>query len=202
MYKNKPSGSLGDAGCFSAHPLKNLNACGDSGYMTTNNYKIYLKAKSLVNHGMEKRNIIKNFGYVSRMDNLQALILNHRLDNLDKLIAKRRNNAKFYFNNLRKEIFIPEEKKHEFNSYHTFVIQTKKRDDLKKYLEKKGITVVIHYPIPIHLQPASKFLGYKKGDFPVTEKLAKTMLTLPITQELKISELKYIVESVNSYFSK
>ena len=202
LYKNKPSGSLGDAGCFSAHPLKNLNACGDSGYMTTNNYKIYLKAKSLVNHGMEKRNIIKNFGYVSRMDNLQALILNHRLDNLDKLIAKRRNNAKFYFNNLRKEIFIPEEKKHEFNSYHTFVIQTKKRDDLKKYLEKKGITVVIHYPIPIHLQPASKFLGYKKGDFPVTEKLAKTMLTLPITQELKISELKYIVESVNSYFSK
>ena len=107
------------------------------------------------------------------MDNLQALILNHRLDNLDKLIAKRRNNAKFYFNNLRKEIFIPEEKKHEFNSYHTFVIQTKKRDDLKKYLEKKGITVVIHYPIPIHLQPASKFLGYKKGDFPVTENWLK-----------------------------
>lgn len=202
LYKNKPSGSLGDAGCFSAHPLKNLNACGDSGYMTTNNYKVYQKAKSLVNHGMEKRNIIRNFGYVSRMDNLQALILNHRLDNLDKLIAKRRNNAKFYFNNLTKEIFIPEEKKYEFNSYHTFVIQTKKRDNLKRYLEKKGIKVLIHYPIPIHLQPASKFLGYKKGDFPITEKLAKTMLTLPITQELKTSEIKYIVNKINTYFNK
>jgi len=202
LYKNKPSGSLGDMGCFSSHPLKNLNACGDGGYMTTNNFKIYQKAKSLVNHGMEKRNIIKNFGYVSRMDNLQALILNHRLDNLDDLILKRRKNARFYFDNLTSDIFIPEEKTHEFNTYHTFVIQTKKRNQLKKYLEKNGIPSLIHYPVPIHLQPAAKFLGHKKGDFPMTEKLSNTMLTLPINQELKLSELKYIVKTINLYFRK
>ena len=202
LYKNKPSGSLGDMGCFSSHPLKNLNACGDGGYMTTNNFKIYQKAKSLVNHGMEKRNIIKNFGYVSRMDNLQALILNHRLDNLDDLILKRRKNARFYFDNLTSDIFIPEEKTHEFNTYHTFVIQTKKRNQLKKYLEKNGIPSLIHYPVPIHLQPAAKFLGHKKGDFPMTEKLSNTMLTLPINQELKLSELKYIVKTINLYFRR
>ena len=189
-------------GCFSSHPLKNLNACGDGGYMTTNNFKIYQKAKSLVNHGMEKRNIIKNFGYVSRMDNLQALILNHRLDNLDDLILKRRKNARFYFDNLTSDIVIPEEKTHEFNTYHTFVIQTKKRNQLKKYLEKNGIPSLIHYPVPIHLQPAAKFLGHKKGDFPMTEKLSNTMLTLPINQELKLSELKYIVKTINFYFSR
>lgn len=202
LYKNQPSGSLGDIGCFSAHPLKNLNACGDSGYLTTNNYKIYIKAKSLINHGMERRNIIKNFGYVSRMDNLQALILNHRLKNLDKLILRRRKNAEFYITNLTKEIFIPIEKKYEFNSYHTFVVQTKKRNELKKYLEFNGIPALIHYPIPIHLQPASKFLGYKKGDFPMTEKLSRTMLTLPVNQELKLDELKYIVNTINNYFKR
>jgi len=151
---------------------------------------------------MEKRNIIKNFGYVSRMDNLQALILNHRLDNLDDLILKRRKNARFYFDNLTSDIFIPEEKTHEFNTYHTFVIQTKKRNQLKKYLEKNGIPSLIHYPVPIHLQPAAKFLGHKKGDFPMTEKLSNTMLTLPINQELKLSELKYIVKTINLYFRR
>ena len=97
---------------------------------------------------------------------------------------------------------IPEEKTHEFNTYHTFVIQTKKRNQLKKYLEKNGIPSLIHYPVPIHLQPAAKFLGYKKGDFPMTEKLSNTMLTLPINQELKLSELKYIAKTINFYFSR
>ena len=90
-YKNRPSGSWGDTGCFSAHPLKNLNAMGDSGYLTTNNKKLYLKAKSLRSHGMEEnRNNVKNFGYVSRMDNIQAAILNFRIKNLNQVIKKKR----------------------------------------------------------------------------------------------------------------
>jgi len=202
LYKGMPSGSLGDVGCFSAHPLKNLNACGDSGYITTNNYKLYIKAKSLVNHGMEKRNIIKNFGYVSRMDNLQALILNYRLQTLNQVINKRRANAEIYENKLSKNIFFPKEKSYQYNSYHTFVIQTPERDKLKKYLEKKGIGTAIHYPIPIHLQPAAKFLGYRIGDFPNTEKICKNILTLPINQSLDSIKINYICDSINNYFNK
>ena len=162
-YKNKMAGSYGDFGCFSAHPLKNLNALGDGGYLTTNNYNHYKKIKSLSNHGMENRNIIKNFGYVSRMDNVQAAFLNYKLKNLNKLIKKRRRNAEIYFKNLdRKKCFYSQGRKNEFNTYHTFVVQVRSRDKLKNFLLKKGISTSIHYPVPIHLQPASKFLGYKK----------------------------------------
>ena len=128
-YKNKMSGSYGDFGCFSAHPLKNLNALGDSGYLTTNKFKYYKKIKSLSNHGMENRNIIKNFGYVSRMDNLQAAFLNYKLNGLKKVILKRRKNASVYLKELnRKYVFFKDETKNEFNTYHTFVVQVKYRN--------------------------------------------------------------------------
>ena len=200
-YMNKSSGSFGNVGCFSAHPLKNLNAIGDAGYLVTNNKDIYKKIKDLRNHGMTNRDKIKSFGYVSRMDNLQAAILNYRLKNLDEVIKARRSNVDFYKKNLNsKYIFIPEEKKYEFNTYHTFVIQVSKRDRLKKFLNKHKIGTAIHYPIPIHLQPACKKFSYRKGDFPETEKQADRILTLPINQFLRNSELKYIVEKVNSFY--
>ena len=133
-YQNRFSGSVGSIGCFSAHPLKNLNALGDSGYLTTNNSKIASYIKDLRNHGMTQRNVIKNFGHVSRMDNLQAAILNFRLKNLNKIIKKRRENAKNYMKFLnKKNVFFPKETNKEFNTYHTFVIQVKNRDKLKKY---------------------------------------------------------------------
>jgi dTDP-4-amino-4,6-dideoxygalactose transaminase len=202
-YKNKISGSYGDFGCFSAHPLKNLNAFGDAGYLTTNNYKYYKKIKSLSSHGMEKRNIVRNFGYVSRMDNLQAAFLNFKLKNLNSLIKKRRINAKIYFKYLdKKNIFFPKETKNEFNTYHTFVIQVNFRDKLKKYLLKNGIGTAIHYPVPIHLQPAAKYLGYKKGDFKNTEDQAKKILTLPINENLSQNDIRFICEKINKFFIK
>jgi dTDP-4-amino-4,6-dideoxygalactose transaminase len=202
-YFNKPSGSLSEIGCFSAHPLKNLNAAGDGGYISTNNKKIYEKFKELRNHGMINRNKIKNFGYVSRMDNLQATILNYRLKNFKNVIKLRRNNFKLYEKYLDKNfVFFPEEKKNQFNTYHTFVIQTDKRDQLQKYLFKNGIGTAIHYPIPLHLQPASKSIGYKKGSFKVAEKQAKRILTLPINQFLKKKEIKYICNKINLFFIK
>jgi dTDP-4-amino-4,6-dideoxygalactose transaminase len=138
MYYGKKSGSFGDIGCFSAHPLKNLNACGDAGFLVTNNSKIYKKAKILRNHGLEDRNLVKNFGYISRMDILQASILNFRLKKLNSTIFKRRQNAKFYLNNIDRKFYdLIDEKKFEFNTYHTFVIQTKKRNKLINYLKKK-----------------------------------------------------------------
>lgn len=200
-YMNKSSGSFGKIGCFSAHPLKNLNAIGDAGYLVTNNKDIYKKIKDLRNHGMTNRDKIKSFGYVSRMDNLQAAILNYRLKNLDEVIKTRRSNVNFYKKNLNpKHVFIPEEKKYEFNTYHTFVIQVSKRDKLKDFLNKNKIGTAIHYPIPIHLQPACKKFSYNKGDFPETEKQAKRILTLPINQFLDPSDLKYIVEKINSFY--
>ena len=203
MYKGKKSGSYGDIGCFSAHPLKNLNSVGDSGYLTTNSKKIYDYIKILRSHGMANRNVVKNFGYVSRMDNLQAAVLNYRLNNLNNLISKRRKNAKLYFKYLnKKNILLPNESAHEFNTYHTFVIQVSKRDKLKEYLLKNGINTAIHYPIPIHLQPAAKRLGHKKGDFKNAERQAKSILTLPINQFLKEKEIILISKKINNFFNE
>jgi dTDP-4-amino-4,6-dideoxygalactose transaminase len=201
-YKSKPSGSIGDVGCFSTHPLKNLNACGDGGFLTTNDEKIYLKAKALRNHGMVDRDRVDNFGYVSRMDNLQAAILNYRLKKLDEIIDRRRQNAQSYLEYIEKEeVFIPREKEYEFNTYHTFVIQVEKRNQLKEFLLKKGIETAIHYPTPIHLQLATKSLGYKLGDLPITEKQAGMILTLPVNQSLGQSEIERICVAVNEYYS-
>lgn len=200
-YKNIYSGNLGDIGCFSTHPLKNLNACGDGGFITTNSKQIADQIKSLRTHGMIERDNVKNFGYVSRMDSLQAAILNYRLDKLDSVINKRRKNAKLYFEKLdNKNIYFPIEKDYEFNTYHTFVIQTDKRNELKKYLEENNIQTAIHYPNPIHLQPASKFLNYKKGDFPETESQSKKILTLPINQYLNETDIDKICNLVNNFF--
>ena len=201
-YKGKPSGSIGHVGCFSTHPLKNLNACGDGGFLTTNDENIYLKAKALRNHGMADRDRVDSFGYVSRMDNLQAAILNYRLKKLDEIIDRRRQNAQSYLEYIEKEkVFIPREKEYEFNTYHTFVIQVEKRNELKEFLLKQGIEAAIHYPTPIHLQPAAKRLGYKLGDFPITEKQAGMILTLPVNQSLGQSEIERICVAINGYYS-
>ena len=202
-FRGKFSGSFGEIGCFSTHPLKNLNACGDGGFLTTNNKSYYLKAKKMRNHGLEDRNLVKNFGYISRMDTLQAPILNLRIKNLNNVIFKRRKNAKLYLQELNRDFYeLPYEKKHQLNTYHTFVIKCKYRDKLRGYLKKNGIGTAIHYPIPIHLQPASKYLGYKKGSFPMTEKQAKHILTIPIHQNLKQEELKKIIYFLNKFAKK
>ena len=202
-YKGKLSGSMGDIGCFSTHPLKNLNACGDGGFLTTNDIDIYNKSRTYRNHGMADRNIVNHFGVVSRMDNLQATILNYRLEKLDDITKKRRSNAQFYIegiNNL--ELFVPQEKDYEYNVYHTFVIQTKYRDELKEYLSANEIDTAIHYPVPIHLQPAAKQLGYRIGDFPFTERQASEILTLPINQFLEKNDLERIVNVINNFKHK
>ena len=202
-YKGIMSGAWGDIGCFSAHPLKNLNAMGDSGFLTTNSKKIYKYISDLKNHGMTNRNIVKNFGYVSRMDNLQAAILNFRFLKLKKIIRARRKNALLYRQSIKsKKVFMPENKSKEFNTFHTFVIQVPNRDGLKKYLKKNKVETSIHYPRPIHLQPAAKFLNYKKGDFPKTEKQSKRILTLPINQYLENSEIKYISKLIDNFYEK
>ncbi len=200
-FKKKLAGSYGEIGCFSAHPLKNLNAFGDSGYLVTNKKYLADNIKKLSNHGMENRNKVKYSGYVSRMDNLQAAILNYHLKNLNKVISIRRRNAKLYEKHLDTEnLELPFEDQDAFDTYHTYVIKTKVRTKLIDYLKKRNIGTAIHYPVPIHLQPAFKKYGYKKGDFPITEKLCREILTLPINQYLSPEQIIYISKSINSFF--
>ncbi len=197
-YDNIPSGKWGKVGCFSAHPLKNLNACGDAGFLVTDDDEIAENIKLLRNHGLVDRNTVLEFGYVSRMDAIQAAILNFRMEKLNAVSAKRRANAALYSQLLdRSSIFIAPEISAEFNTYHTFVIQVDNRDRLKKRLEEDGIETSIHYPIPIHLQPAAKRLGYKLGDFPETEMQAERILTLPVNQYLHLDDIALIAERVN-----
>jgi dTDP-4-amino-4,6-dideoxygalactose transaminase len=134
------------------------------------------------------------------MDVLQAAILNYRIKNLNSVISNRRKNAQYYLENLdRKKYKLIDEKKHQFNTYHTFVIQVRNRNNLIKFLKNNGIETSIHYPVPIHLQPAAKSLGYSKGSFPVTEKQSKEILTLPVHQNLSFSNVKKIVNFINSF---
>ena len=201
-YLNKSSGSWGDIACFSTHPLKNLNAVGDGGFVTTNSKKLYDKIIELRNHGMTKsRDEIYDFSYVSRMDSLQAAILNYRIKNLPKIIKQRRKNAEYYKKYLNGEhIFIPPENKKEFNTYHTFVVQVKNRSKLIKYLQKNCISTSIHYPVPIHKFDAYKRRFNQKESFPVTEKQSKRILSLPINQTIGHTEIKFISKTINKFY--
>mgnify|MGYP001207413035 CR=1 FL=1 len=203
-YKNRFSGTIGDIGCFSAHPLKNFNAMGDAGFIVTKYSNLARQIKMLRNHGLETRNNSKFFGYVSRMDNIQASILNYRIKNLDKIILKRRKIATTYFKLLKsvKQIDLPYEDNDNYNTYHTFVIRCKNRESLIKYLNKKGIETKIHYPIPIHKQTASIVFGFNNISLKNTEKFSKQILSLPINQYLKISDIKYICKEIINYYSQ
>ena len=200
-YNDRLSGSIGEVGCFSAHPLKNLNACGDSGFLTTNSPEIAEKVRLARSHGLSDRNTARFFGHVSRMDCLQAAILRFRLSKINEVIRLRRRNAEIYRNILRSDsVVCPEETQKEFNTWHTFVIQTKKRDQLRKHLVSKNIETSIHYPIPIHLQPACKRFGYSQGDFPVCERQSAQILTLPVHQFLSAEQIATVANEINKFF--
>jgi len=205
-FKNKFVGTFGDVGCFSAHPLKNLNAIGDAGYLVTNNDKIAKKAKLLRNHGIEKRSKVLKFGYVSRMDNFQAGVLNLRFKKLNKIIAQRRANAELYYENLKclKKIIFPNFQKNVFQTFHTYVLIVEKRDKLKNYLQKKGISTAIHYPKLIFDQQAYKerFKPIKKENYPVSSKLVNKILTLPINQYLTKAEIKRVCEEIKKFYQQ
>ena len=200
--KDKKAGSIGDLGCFSFFPSKNLGAYGDGGMIVTNNKKLAGKIQVLKNHGSSPKNKYKNLilGTNSRLDAIQAAILNVKLKYLKKWSKKRVEIAKYYNQKLKGvgDIITPvliSEKKHIF---HQYTIRTEYRDQLKKHLEKKGIPTMIYYSIPLHLQPCFKYLGYEKGDFPEAEKAAKEVLSLPIYPELTKKEQDYIIQELRT----
>ncbi|MFH2069936.1 MAG: DegT/DnrJ/EryC1/StrS family aminotransferase [Elusimicrobiota bacterium] len=202
-YRGKRVGSFGTFGCFSLHPLKTLNACGDGGFITTGDKKLYQKLIRLRNIGLKNRNESPQWGYNSRLDTMQAAILNVKFKYLDRWIEGRRKVAKYYIKNLSDMngfVKTPEENSHEKCVYHTFIIRAEKRGRLQTYLAKNGIETKIHYPLPIHMQRAAKPLGYKKGAFPVTERLAGEILSLPVYPELTEKQLDYIVDKIRKFY--
>ena len=202
-YRGRASGSYGHAGCFSTHPLKNFNACGDGGFVSTNDAGLAAKVRAARNHGLIDRNTVANFASVSRMDTLQAAILRHRLTRLPQISERRRKNASLYGRLLdAQSVFAPVETPAEYNTYHTYVIQADRRDQLQSYLAQRGIGTAIHYPVPIHLQPAARDLGYRKGQFPAVERQAERILTLPVNQSLTEDDVRYVAANVNQFFDK
>jgi dTDP-4-amino-4,6-dideoxygalactose transaminase len=201
-YKGKKVGSIGDVGCFSFYPGKNLGAYGDAGMVVTNNDEIAEKIKLLRNHGrITKKYEHEIEGYSSRLDNLQAAILRVKLKHLNKWNESRRENAKRYNELLSNidDIIAPHEADYAKHVYHLYVIRVEGRDKLKEDFKSKGIATGIHYPIPLHLQPAYKYLGYKEGDFPVTEECSQKILSLPMFAELADREIEEIVELIKNF---
>ncbi len=205
-YKGKKAGTMGSLGCFSFFPSKNLGAMGDGGMIVTNSKKFNDKVKLFKNHGSSLEQKYKNLilGTNSRLDSLQAAVLRVKLNHLDKWFKVKKKIANCYFENLKniKEISAPVVKNDRSHVFHQYTIKVTKRDKLKKYLEKKGIPTMIYYPLPLHLQPALKYLGYKKGDYPESEKASKQVLSLPIYPELSQKEQNFIINKIKEFYQK
>jgi len=204
LYKGKPCGSIGDAGCFSFYPAKNLGCCGDGGMVTTNDAALAERVRRLGNYGQRVKYEHLEKGENSRLDTLQAAILQIKLTHLKSWNEARAKHAEEYRERLTGVGDLQFQKPSSFSThiYHLFVIETEHRDALQKHLEASGIQTVIHYPKPIHLQQAFQDLGYGPGDFPVTERLANKVLSLPMYAELTLEQIERVAEETKRYFEQ
>jgi dTDP-4-amino-4,6-dideoxygalactose transaminase len=192
-YKGRRVGALGDAGCFSFYPSKNLGAYGEGGAVVTNDEDFATRVRLLRDHGSSRRYYHDLIGYNFRMEGIQGAILNVKLHHLDEWNALRRAHAATYNKLLDGAGLVrPSEMPYAHHVYHAYVIQSAARDELYRRLTANGIQAGIHYPIPIHLQPAYAPLGYKKGDLPITERLCERVLSLPMFPELTRAQIETI----------
>jgi len=206
IFKNsdrRKSGTIGTIGCTSFFPSKNLGCYGDGGALITNNDEIAKRILAIANHGMIKKYHHEYIGINSRLDAIQAAILRVKLKYLDEFCEKRRNAADFYDERLKhiEGIRVPKRvnnSTHVFHQY-TIVLEKYNRDEFADYLNNKGIPAMVYYPVPLHLQNAYKYLGYKYGDFPVAEELANKVISLPMHTELDEEQLNYIANTIYEY---
>lgn len=214
-YINKQAGVLGDFGCFSFFPSKNLGGFGDSGLISTDDPDLAQRARKLRVHGGERRYYHEEVGGNFRIDALQAAILRVKLKSLDLWAERRRENAKYYntlfcssglstvpnlTNTKEHPVVLPQELEHRYHVYNQYVIKVEKRDELMEFLANNGITTAIYYPLPLHLQGCFSHLGYKVGDFPNSEELAKKSLALPIFPELKKQQIEKVVSVIKKFY--
>lgn len=198
-YSGKRIGSIGDIGCFSFYPTKNLAAYGDGGIVVTNSKDFYEKLKLLRNYGQKNRyyNVVE--GINSRLDEIQAAILRVKLKYLNKLNKERRKIAFNYSESLENVILCPKEINGRYHVFHLYVIRSKKRKSLINHLNRKGIQTLVHYPIPVHLQEAYSFLGLKRGSLDVSEKLAREVLSLPLYPGLSLEKIEFVCDTIKSF---
>lgn len=194
------TGAFGDAGCFSFYPTKNLGAFGDAGAVVTDDAELARTLRMLRNYGSEKKYYNKLVGVNSRLDELQAALLHTKLGHLDELIAERERIAAAYLDGMHNPaVKLPKTRANANHVWHQFVVQTEDRDGFQQYLADHGIKTVIHYPIPPHLAECYESLGHKSGDYPIAEKMAKTVLSLPMFNGMREEEVQYVIETVNRY---
>lgn len=198
-YEDAVVGSIGDVGCFSFYPSKNLGAYGDSGMMITNNPEIYENVKLLRNHGSVAPYKHSFIGYNSRLDEIQAAILRIKLKHVDEYNQRRRKLAQLYtsiINGVSGAVQCPPEIPDVTHVYHQYTIRSPQRTVIQKALKDNSISSVVYYPLPLHLQEAFKYLGYKENDFPQSEAAAREVLSLPIYPELEPEKVEFIAETI------
>jgi len=203
-YKGVPAGRWGLTGCFSMHPLKNLNVWGDGGYLITDSESIYSKLSLLRNHGLLNRDECSIFAYNSRLDSLQAIVANHLLNKIDYITESRITNANLYDKLLTNisQITIPERNNYTKQVYHIYVVRANNRTELKDFLNQHSIDAKVHYPIPMHLQPAAKKYGYNKGDFPVAEMICNSVISLPVHEFINSDQINYVVSRIKEFYAR
>jgi dTDP-4-amino-4,6-dideoxygalactose transaminase len=199
-FDGKMTGTFGDIGCFSFYPSKNLGAFGDAGAIVTNDDKIAQDTRVFRNYGSEKRYYNKVVGANSRLDEIQAGFLRVRLSHLDELAEEKKQICERYLNEIRNDkIELPSIREGATHIWHQFVIKSDYRDELIKYLDEKNIGTIIHYPIPPHMSEAYRYLGVREGTLPITEKYAKTVLSIPLYNGMTQEELDYVIAAINKF---
>src|SRR6266550_6853254 len=199
QYKGRKAGTIGDAGCFSFYPGKNLGAFGEAGAVVTNDPELRKQMQMLRNHGQSRKYYHSTMGWNCRMDGIQAAVLSIKLDHLDEANSLRRKHALEYNQAFAgiDEVLTPFEAKYARHVYHVYAIRVQKRDEVLRDLQEKGVGCAVHYPVPVHLQEAGRNLGYTKGAFPIAEKLADEFLSLPMFPELTEGQIEYVTRCVS-----
>lgn len=200
-YGEQRAGTLGDMGCFSCYPGKNLGAFGDAGIVVTNDNTLAERIRLLANHGSRKKYVHEVEGWNSRLDTIQAAVLNVKLQFLDEWNESRMRHAARYEVLLEGVPVITPSIVRDSHVWHLYVIQTESRDALASHLSEHGIATGIHYPLPIHLLPAYEHLNYERGCFPVSERTAERIVSLPMFPELTEDQISYVAETIRSFFS-
>lgn len=201
-YKGRRAGSFGRAAGFSLHPLKNLHVHGDGGIVTTDDETLYEQLCKYRNHGLRNRNECEFWGVNSRLDAIQAGIANIKMKHIECWNARYRAIAQTYTKALSPYVDVPRHDDHEEPVYHRYMIRHSQRDELKSFLLDRGVETAVNYPIPLHLHAAAASLGYSRGSFPVAERLADTILSLPIYPELPDDSVQYVIQQVIEFSGK
>ena len=200
-YKGRHAGTFGKISAFSTHPLKNLNALGDGGFIITNEKKLYDKIKLYRSHGLEGRDDAKIIGVNSRLDSLNAEVLSFRLKKLKNIINRRKKNINYYKKYIKTDkVKILSDGKNEKNAYVMFVVLAENRNKLQEYLKKFNIQSLLYYPTPLHLHNSMKYLGYKKGNLINAERITSKVISFPHHQHLTEKQIKFVSEKINKFY--